>query len=85
MEERVGRLCEAIRRYLASHPLAADTPTGIRQWWLGGADEDATDGELEDALDRLVAAREMRLTVLADGLVLYSGASPEGDGECLYP
>jgi hypothetical protein len=85
VEDRVQRLCEGIRSYLASHPLAADTPTGIRQWWLAGLGCGATDGEVKDALERLVAGREMRLTVLADGLVLYSGVSQKGDGECLHP
>jgi hypothetical protein len=65
-------LCTAIRRHLASHPLAADTVEGILACWLPPAGfEDAAD-HIEAALAELVATRWLHRVSLPDGNVLYA-------------
>jgi hypothetical protein len=57
---QVGGVCDAILRYLAMHPDAADSATGILQWWLKDQDIHPSPEELQEALDQLVAARLVR-------------------------
>jgi hypothetical protein len=67
---------EAVRRYLRDHPDAADTPVGIRQWWLPEWLRDIPIESLELALEELIAAHEVRSSTLPDGRDLYSRAPP---------
>lgn len=59
----------AILGYLLLHPDAADAPEGIRQWWIPG---DLTEGEVTTALDHLVRARWLTVSVRRDSTLLYS-------------
>jgi hypothetical protein len=62
---------QAIEAYVACHPQAADSVTGIAQWWLA---EMATDVPLDNvlsALERLVLQHVLVQTVLADGSTIY--------------
>ena len=59
----------AILRYCADHPNAADTLDGVRRWWL--ADPTRTTGEVEAALDALVAAGLLDIRRLPDGTAIY--------------
>ena len=61
--------------YLEAHPDAADSLTGIHQWWLPGRQLDAGITELKAALDRLVQRGEIRRSTLPDGTQVYSRAS----------
>ena len=45
---------ERILQYLNEHPDAADTPDGIRQWWLQREGEGGSAADVEAVLDRLV-------------------------------
>ncbi len=70
-ETRTQRAMRAIEHYVACHPMAADSVTGIAQWWLA---EMATDVPLENvlsALERLVLQHVLVRTVLADGSAIY--------------
>ena len=49
-----GGVGERILRYLNQHPDAADTASGIRQWWLLHEGEERSIADVQAALDRLV-------------------------------
>lgn len=70
----VDAIVQAVLAYLAGHPQAADSVAGVARWWVGD------DGRLglplvQQALDRLVIAGELRRQRLADGSVLYARAA----------
>ena len=65
-----------IRRYLALHPDAADSPVGIRDWWLGDLDQGFSATDLALALKQLVEEGALAVTPLAGGTELYSAAPP---------
>jgi hypothetical protein len=65
-------LSDSILRYLARHPDAADTETGILQWWLKGLDPAPTVQQLREALGALVRAGHLTRDRRADGIDLYS-------------
>lgn len=79
---RTNPLCEALKHYLARHPDAADSPEGIRQWWLP-EELRATPLELiRQAMQDLVASGDMRCSTLPDGTELYAhAADSEGNRE----
>ena len=66
------KLCKAIERHLAVHPLAADTAQGIVASWLPAHGfEDAAE-HIGEALEQLLADGRLRAYELPDGNVLYS-------------
>jgi hypothetical protein len=67
-------LREALGRYLRERPDAADTLVGIAQWWLPAAMRGTSMERLRLALAELIAAHEVRCTVLPDGSELYARA-----------
>ncbi len=62
------RIAEAIRRYLAEHPDAADSAEGIADWWL---DEDVPATTVRDVLDSLVREGVVEKYEFAGGRVIY--------------
>jgi hypothetical protein len=68
-----------IRRYLASHPDAADSAVGIRDWWLGDAGTEFSAAELSAALDRLVEEGDLARTRLAGGTDLFAARAHPHD------
>jgi hypothetical protein len=69
---------EALCRYLRERPDAADTLLGIAQWWLPVAMQDIALDRVRQALAELIAAHEVRCTVLPDGTELYARAATGG-------
>lgn len=70
-EDRLTEVVDAILRYLASHPDAADTSEGIAKWWVPterGVDTDA----VRSALARLEAQGLVHRRINADKHVVYS-------------
>lgn len=69
----VDAIVQAVLAYLARHPQAADSVDGVARWWVG---DDGRLGQplVQQALDRLVVAGELRRQRLADGSVLYARA-----------
>jgi hypothetical protein len=69
-------IMRAIERYVAAHPQAGDTLTGVRDWWLS---EWTTTNEqtVQAALDKLVEAGRMQTRRLPGGRTMY-GRDLEG-------
>lgn len=72
---------DAVRVYLRSHPHAADTPVGIRQWWLPESMRSMPIELLRLALARMAASGELRCQALSDGTRLYALARSESGAE----
>lgn len=66
----------SLRRYLEKYPEAADSPEGIRQWWLAEELRMTPVVVLREALKALVASGEMQFSVLPDGTELYARSAP---------
>lgn len=65
-------LQKSLRGYLERFPEAADSPGGIRQWWLSEKLQKTSIEKLREALAVLVASGEMQLSTLPDGTELYA-------------
>ena len=71
--ERMSLSLQAsLRRYLEKYPEAADSPKGIRQWWLTDELRMIPIEKLHEALMVLVVSGEMQLSTLPDGTELYA-------------
>ena len=70
-EDHLTEVVDAILRYLASHPDAADTSDGIAKWWVP-ADRGADGDAVLSALARLEAQGLVHRRINADQHVLYS-------------
>jgi hypothetical protein len=74
-------LHDALRSYLSRFPDAADSPEGIRQWWLTKDLRTAPLVKVREALKDLVASGEMESRILPDGTELYA-RSKATDDDC---
>ena len=71
--ERMSLSLQAsLRRYLEKYPEAADSPEGIRHWWLTEELRMTSIEKLHEALMVLVLSGEMQLIILPDGAELYA-------------
>jgi hypothetical protein len=68
------RLERAIQNYLAAHPFAADSATGIQRWWLPEDLACASVAVLDAALANLVAHGVLREEHLPDGNLMFASA-----------
>jgi hypothetical protein len=75
-DERIVAVADIIERYVKEHPRAADTPAGIRTWWIERRGRPVSSAVVQQALDLLVAQGRLARTVLADGTVIYGRAPP---------
>ena len=66
------RLRGAILGYLRAHPQAADTVTGIVEWWLPRHFHAEAVERVQKAVDQLVAQGWVEKIVLVGGTVLYA-------------
>ena len=64
-EQDEDEVAEAIQRYLAEHPHAADTVEGIAEWWLMRHQVRVTVATVERALRRL--AEKGALEIVGEG------------------
>ena len=60
-----------LRRYIAAHPHAADTPRGIVSFWLGLAPTPAAIAATERALGRLEREGLMRARALGPEVFIW--------------
>ena len=67
----VDAIRRAILAYLASKPEAADTPTGIFDWWLAPRRPEWSIGGVERALASMVRSGAVVRERLPDGLFLF--------------
>ena len=73
---RRQRAEQAIKGYLARHPLAADTEQGIAQWWLPQMGVDVPLADVQQALQALLLSAKVLRIVLPDGRAIYRAPSP---------
>lgn len=77
---QIAKLQAAILRYLADHPVAADTARGIARYWIVGGAATETPPPLEvvqRALDALVAQKKIAGATLADGSKVYESVEAD--------
>jgi len=72
--ERILVIAGIIERYVMEHPLAADTPEGIRSWWVA-SERQASLEDVQMALNHLVESRCLSRVALTDGTVIYARAA----------
>jgi hypothetical protein len=65
---------QAIERYVAQHPAAADSAEGIAQWWLPAMGIDASMDEVTQALEILVDRGVLERAPLPGGQAIYRAA-----------
>ena len=78
--ERIIVIAGIIERYVNDHPRAADTPEGIRSWWVAGRRHAESLDNVQSALDYLVALGRLSRVALPDGAMIYARAAPPGNG-----
>lgn len=71
----VADIERAIRLYLQAHRHALDTERGIREWWLRDTHPHCFNGDVQLAIEHLVAAGEMAELTLPDGQRAYASAN----------
>jgi len=69
----IGEIESEIEAYLKLHPDAADTVTGIQQWWLAPGTTMRSEQLIETALTRLALRGLAQRDQLPDGTVIYRG------------
>lgn len=76
--ERIIVIADVIERYITEHPRAADTPDGIRRWWVAPQRYGESLADVQSALGYLVERGRLARITVADGTVIYAGAPPPG-------
>jgi hypothetical protein len=71
-DDAISAIAAEVLAYLEAHPEAADTADGILRWWLSAQHADASDADVERALERLVACDAVVRQPMADGRTLYA-------------
>jgi hypothetical protein len=77
--ERTIVIAGIIERYVNDHPRAADTPEGIRSWWVSHQSYAESLDDVQNALDYLVALGRLSRVALPDGAMIYARAEPSGN------
>jgi hypothetical protein len=72
---RRSTIADAIRRYLARHPSAADSDLGISEWWLPEVGVEGAVAEVRDALEVLEREGVVEACVLDDGRCVWRAAT----------
>jgi hypothetical protein len=68
-------IADAILRYLALHPDAADSEDGIAGWWIPAMGMSTSGEAVADALRELHRKGHIERTTLPDGRVIYRAKS----------
>jgi hypothetical protein len=84
-DERTIAIADVIDRYISEHPNAADTPEGVRSWWLGRHRPSASLEDVRKALDHLVERGRLARVTLADGTTVYTRGVARSDAQALQP
>jgi hypothetical protein len=74
--ERTIVIAGIIERYLKDHPRAADTPEGIRGWWVARQRHGDSVEDVQKALDYLLEFGRLSRVALPDGTVIYASRGP---------
>lgn len=81
----VADIAQAIGRYLAKHPHAADSLEGIRRWWLMRQRYEESAQQVQEALEQLLREGVITKRILSDGQVLYTGQPSNSDENRVEP
>jgi hypothetical protein len=73
-EAKIACIAAEIERYLESHPRAADSMEGIRQWWFARLRVEEGAMQVSEALRLLLARGVVVEKRLPDGTLLYAAA-----------
>jgi hypothetical protein len=76
----VAAVAEEIRRYLASHPNAADSAAGVLNWWLMGQRSVQSAQVVGEAMQWLIEQGVVTRRILPDGQIVYSAQKPTKPG-----
>jgi len=76
LSSEVAAVAEEIRRYLASHPDAADSAEGILNWWLMRQRDEQSAQVVDEALQWLLEQGAVTRCVMPDGKIVYSAQKP---------
>jgi hypothetical protein len=71
-DDAVESIAEALRRYVAAHPAAADSLEGVQRWWLPAELGPRAPAAVEWALAQLAKEGVVVQRRLPDGRVLYA-------------
>lgn len=74
-DEQLEKVAEEIMRYLQQHQFAADTLEGISHWWITRQRIEEDKQRVLAAVEYLLERKQLHCRQLADGSVLYSGAT----------
>jgi hypothetical protein len=81
--QRTIAIARIIDRYVTEHPNAADTPEGIRSWWIARHLPRTSLEDVQKALDHLVVRGRLIRVTLADGTTVYARGTSRPDGQAL--
>jgi hypothetical protein len=73
---KIMTIAQEIDRYLAKHPNAADTLTGVTRWWLARQRYDETVEDVQAALEYLETRQTIVRQTNSDGTIIYRSFSP---------
>ena len=76
----VIRLANEIRRYLETHPNAADTINGITRWWLPRQRFEETATKIQQAMEYLESEAEVKRETSHSGEQVYYRVKRSPDG-----
>jgi hypothetical protein len=77
---RCRTVAETIRRYLASHPSAADSEVGIAEWWLAELGGEGAVTDVREALDLLEREGVVEVCLLDDGRCVWRASTRRDRG-----
>lgn len=75
MNGRILMIEDLIASYIATHPQAADTVDGVRDWWVALDLPGATRDEVQAAIDQLVARGTLAKSALPEGTLFYAAVT----------
>ena len=80
LSSEVAAVAEEIRRYLASHPDAADSAEGVLDWWMMRQRDKQSAQVVDEAMQWLLEQGAVTRRVMPDGQIVYFAQKPTKPG-----
>ena len=77
LSPEIAAVAEEIRRYLTSHPDAADSAEGVLNWWLMRQRTEQSAQVVGEAMQWLIEQGAVTSRVMPDGQIVYSTQKPK--------